>query len=170
MGAHQNMNLCDQDFWLALVLPPHEHHPVARAWWESLTTERALFCRSTQQGFLRLLTTAAVLEPYDLPREPRRRRGKSTASSRRLRPAVFCPSQRESTHCGNNSAPAPPRRRNSGWTPTLPRSPSKPTARSSPSTPASASSPPPACGSNSSPASNFSARPLPDLRRMRCLP
>lgn len=61
------MNLCDQDFWLALVLPPHEHHPVARAWWESLTTERALFCRSTQQGFLRLLTTAAVLEPYDLP-------------------------------------------------------------------------------------------------------
>ncbi len=67
MGALQRMNLCDQNFWLALVLPPHDHHPVARAWWESLATERALFCRSTQQGFLRLLTTQAVLEPYGLP-------------------------------------------------------------------------------------------------------
>lgn len=61
------MNLCDQNFWLALVLPPHEHHPVAREWWESLATEPALFCRGTQQGLLRLLTTQAVLEPYGLP-------------------------------------------------------------------------------------------------------
>ena len=61
------MNLCDQNFWLALVLPPHEHHAVARQWWESLAGEPALFCRSTQQGFLRLLTTPAVFAFYNLP-------------------------------------------------------------------------------------------------------
>ena len=61
------MNLCDHNVWLAMVLPPHQHHGIARAWWDGLSTERGLFCRSTQQGFLRLLTTQAVLEPYGLP-------------------------------------------------------------------------------------------------------
>jgi len=61
------MNLCDHNVWLALVLPAHKHHAVARAWWEGLSVERGLFCRSTQQGLLRLLTTQAVLQPYGLP-------------------------------------------------------------------------------------------------------
>jgi uncharacterized protein len=67
MGTREQINLCDHNIWLALVLPVHSHHVAALAWWDSLEAERALFCRSTQQGFLRLLTTEAVLTPYGLP-------------------------------------------------------------------------------------------------------
>ena len=67
MGAREQMSLCDQNVWLALVLPAHTHHVAAKAWWDGLQAERALFCRSTQQGFLRLLTTEAVSAPYGLP-------------------------------------------------------------------------------------------------------
>ncbi len=67
MGAREQMNLCDHNVWLALVLPPHTHHGAALAWWEGLQAERVFFCRSTQQGFLRLLTTEAVMAPYGLP-------------------------------------------------------------------------------------------------------
>jgi toxin-antitoxin system PIN domain toxin len=67
MGAREQISLCDHNVWLALVLPAHNHHDAARAWWGRLEAERAVFCRSTQQGFLRLLTTEAVLVPYGLP-------------------------------------------------------------------------------------------------------
>jgi uncharacterized protein len=67
MGTRAQINLCDHNIWLALVLPAHSHHDAALAWWDSLEVERAFFCRSTQQGFLRLLTTEAVLAPYGLP-------------------------------------------------------------------------------------------------------
>ena len=60
------MNLCDTNVWLALVLPAHQHHAASRAWWDGLTTNRAYFCRNTQQGLLRLLTTQAIFEPYGL--------------------------------------------------------------------------------------------------------
>jgi uncharacterized protein len=57
--------LCDSNVWLALVLFDHTHHDVARRWLETVTKPGAvLFCRATQQTFLRLLTTAAVLAPY----------------------------------------------------------------------------------------------------------
>jgi toxin-antitoxin system PIN domain toxin len=61
------MNLCDPYVWLAMVLPAHQDHKVARNWWENLSPEKGLFCRGSQQVFLRLLTTADVLKPYDLP-------------------------------------------------------------------------------------------------------
>lgn len=61
------MTLCDVNVWLALVLSHHVHHRVALAWWLRQTGARSvLFCRTTQQGLLRLLTTEAALRPYGL--------------------------------------------------------------------------------------------------------
>jgi len=62
------MMLADSNVWLALALSKHEFHDVARAWLaDRKPREAALFCRSTQQSFLRLLTTRAVLAPYGIP-------------------------------------------------------------------------------------------------------
>jgi uncharacterized protein len=62
------MPLADSNVWLALALSKHEFHPVARRWLvRQSPREAALFCRSTQQSFLRLLTTSAVLAPYGIP-------------------------------------------------------------------------------------------------------
>lgn len=62
------MKLPDVNVWLALVIESHQHHAIALRWWEKelASKEGAYFCRSTQQGFLRLLTTAAVFAPYGL--------------------------------------------------------------------------------------------------------
>ncbi|MCE7928325.1 MAG: PIN domain-containing protein [Dehalococcoidia bacterium] len=60
--------LCDVNVWVALALAPHSYHQPARAWLESAgDSDRILFCRATQQSFLRLLTTTSVLAPYGLP-------------------------------------------------------------------------------------------------------
>jgi uncharacterized protein len=57
--------LCDVNVWLALTLSGHAQHSVARQWFDSVEDPgQVLFCRSTQQSFLRLLTNAAVLAPY----------------------------------------------------------------------------------------------------------
>ncbi len=57
--------LLDVNVWLALVLSKHVHHDAARRWFEGVDNRDAiLFCRVTQQAFLRLLTNAAVLAPY----------------------------------------------------------------------------------------------------------
>jgi toxin-antitoxin system PIN domain toxin len=62
------MKLLDNNVWLALTLSGHEFHDAAQRW---LLVERAagelLFCRSTQQSFLRLLTTSAVLGRFGNP-------------------------------------------------------------------------------------------------------
>lgn len=61
MTAH----LCDVNVWLALTLSKHVHHEVASAWLDEIRGPRVvLFCRSTQQSLLRLLTTRAVLAAY----------------------------------------------------------------------------------------------------------
>ena len=62
------MPLADSNIWLALALSKHEFHAVARTWLVERGPHEALFCRSTQQSFLRLLTTRAVLAP--LPHSP----------------------------------------------------------------------------------------------------
>ncbi len=60
--------LCDTNVWLAALLRHHVHQPPARTWFEGLdAADRVLFCRSTQQSLLRLLTTNSVLEPYGRP-------------------------------------------------------------------------------------------------------
>jgi uncharacterized protein len=61
------MLLADSNVWLALALSKHEFHSLARAWLGRLAPQEALFCRATQQSFLRLLTTSAVLAPYGIP-------------------------------------------------------------------------------------------------------
>ena len=60
--------LADTNLWLALTLSKHSFHSLARAWLESLRAdEKVLFCRATQQSFLRLLTTKEVLALYGNP-------------------------------------------------------------------------------------------------------
>ena len=58
------MILCDSNVWLALTLFEHPHHTSALRWFDGVTEPRMVFfCRATQQSFLRLLTSAAVLAP-----------------------------------------------------------------------------------------------------------
>src|SRR5690349_5423556 len=62
------VTLADTNFWLALSLSKHLFHPAARDWLdEQRTPASVLFCRSTQQSLLRLLTTEAVMRPYGIP-------------------------------------------------------------------------------------------------------
>lgn len=59
------MILPDSNVWVALSLSAHVHQEAARAWFDELADPGSvLFCRATQQSFLRLLTSAAVLAPY----------------------------------------------------------------------------------------------------------
>ena len=59
------MKLLDVNIWLALVLSRHTHHRAARAWLDGEEESASLcFCRITQQGLVRLLTTAEVLACY----------------------------------------------------------------------------------------------------------
>lgn len=57
--------LPDVNIWLALGLPEHVHHRAAMEWFDP-EDHPIYFCRASQQGLLRLLTTAAVLAPYKL--------------------------------------------------------------------------------------------------------
>lgn len=52
----------DVNVWIALTYRGHIHYAPAKAWLDSLSDDSELcFCRVTQLGFLRLLTTAAVM-------------------------------------------------------------------------------------------------------------
>ncbi|MBL9130731.1 MAG: PIN domain-containing protein [Verrucomicrobiaceae bacterium] len=62
------MKLPDTNLWLALSLSGHTHHAAAAAWLaEEHEPDSLLFCRSTQQSLLRLLTTVGVMSLYGLP-------------------------------------------------------------------------------------------------------
>jgi len=62
------VTLCDSNVWLALALSAHVHHHRARRWLDTVDAPATvLFCRVTQQAFLRLLSNAAVLAPYGNP-------------------------------------------------------------------------------------------------------
>src|SRR5262249_15703686 len=53
---------------LALALSRHVFHSRVRDCMNHLkSADRLVFCRATQQSFLRLLTTSAVTAPYGLP-------------------------------------------------------------------------------------------------------
>ena len=47
--------------WLALATPEHVYASLARRWWQQEDGTIA-FCRLTQLGFLRLMTTAAAMD------------------------------------------------------------------------------------------------------------
>lgn len=51
----------DVNVWLALASSEHVHSAAARRWWNKEDGEIA-FCRLTQLGFLRLVTTDAVMD------------------------------------------------------------------------------------------------------------
>jgi uncharacterized protein len=52
----------DVNVWLALTYERHVHYGPAKQWFESLDdSARLFFCRVTQLGLLRLLTTEAVM-------------------------------------------------------------------------------------------------------------
>ncbi len=58
-------SLFDSNIWVAATFPTHEFHAFG---WAALSTasslEPAIFCRSTQQSFLRLATSPRILERY----------------------------------------------------------------------------------------------------------
>jgi uncharacterized protein len=61
------MKLADTNLWLALALSKHKFHSDAHAWLATMTRpQEVVFCRSTQQSFLRLLTTEAMFKAYGL--------------------------------------------------------------------------------------------------------
>lgn len=52
----------DINVWVALTYEGHVHHALAAAWFAALQPDATLaFCRFTQLGLLRLLTTKAVM-------------------------------------------------------------------------------------------------------------
>ncbi|MEZ6128612.1 MAG: TA system VapC family ribonuclease toxin [Planctomycetaceae bacterium] len=54
--------LLDINVWVALAFECHLHHVAARNWFDEIGDEDlCLFCRLTQQGFLRLATNAKAL-------------------------------------------------------------------------------------------------------------
>ena len=53
-------DLLDVNVWLALAHVHHPHHAAARQYWASATVPLA-FCRTSMQGFLRLVTQAKVM-------------------------------------------------------------------------------------------------------------
>jgi toxin-antitoxin system PIN domain toxin len=65
MTSNASVMLFDSNVWLALTFSAHPHHGQAReAFSEANTKNPACFCRVTQQSFLRLSTTPAVLHAY----------------------------------------------------------------------------------------------------------
>jgi toxin-antitoxin system PIN domain toxin len=52
----------DVNVWIALNSEVHAHHATAKRWYDSLPTSTTIvFCRQTQLGLFRILTTAAVM-------------------------------------------------------------------------------------------------------------
>lgn len=56
----------DLNVWIALTSARHAHHPKTVEWFRGLESVRLAFCRFSQLGFLRLLTTEAVMGPDTL--------------------------------------------------------------------------------------------------------
>lgn len=56
-----SLALPDVNVWLALASEEHSHWAAAMDWWEG-QDESIVFCRFTQMGLLRLLTTAAAMD------------------------------------------------------------------------------------------------------------
>lgn len=56
--------LPDVNVWVALNFDRHAHHETAKKWYGTVPASATLaFCRQTQLGLFRILTTAAVMGP-----------------------------------------------------------------------------------------------------------
>jgi len=54
----------DVNVWVALNFDRHAHHVAAKQWYEAMPASATLvFCRQTQLGLFRILTTTAVMGP-----------------------------------------------------------------------------------------------------------
>ena len=51
----------DLNVWLALLMADHVHRATALRWWDRDDSDSIVFCRITQLGVLRLLTTSAAM-------------------------------------------------------------------------------------------------------------
>lgn len=60
MTPKASYDLLDVNVWLALAHVQHPHHTAAKQYWASATVPLA-FCRTSMQGFLRLVTQAKVM-------------------------------------------------------------------------------------------------------------
>jgi toxin-antitoxin system PIN domain toxin len=61
-------SLLDSNVWVAATFPRHEFHAAALAVLRSATlSQPAVFCRATEQSFLRLATSPHMLARYDQP-------------------------------------------------------------------------------------------------------
>ena len=59
------MKLPDINIWIAMAVNGHPIHTASKAWLDRQEEPGSiLFCRPTQQGLVRLLTTAAVMRGY----------------------------------------------------------------------------------------------------------
>jgi uncharacterized protein len=56
-----SLSFPDINVWLAIAAPEHVHAAMAKGWWQQETGSIA-FCRQIRLGFLRLMTTAAVMD------------------------------------------------------------------------------------------------------------
>ncbi|NBV84911.1 MAG: PIN domain-containing protein [Verrucomicrobia bacterium] len=62
------MKLADINVWVALAVLEHSHHEQAVRWFDTITTpDSVAFCRTTQQGLLRLLSNKVIMARYRLP-------------------------------------------------------------------------------------------------------
>jgi toxin-antitoxin system PIN domain toxin len=55
------MFLPDVNVWLALAFQGHAHHSAAKCWFQRVSSNAAVLCRHTQQGFLRLASDRKVV-------------------------------------------------------------------------------------------------------------
>ena len=53
--------LVDVNVWLALLVRQHEHHKLARKWFDGLAASEAGLCRLVQLAILRLLANRSIL-------------------------------------------------------------------------------------------------------------
>lgn len=59
-------SLFDTNVWLAALFPNHPFHPTAqRALQQATRAQPAMWCRATQQSFLRLASTPTLHHAYD---------------------------------------------------------------------------------------------------------
>src|ERR1700675_1017882 len=53
--------LVDVNVWLALLVRQHEHHRLARKWFDTLTAGEGGLCRLVQLGLMRLLANRTIM-------------------------------------------------------------------------------------------------------------
>jgi toxin-antitoxin system PIN domain toxin len=55
-------SLVDVNVWLSLLVRQHQHHRIARKWYETLEASEAGLCRFVQLGLIRLLANRSVMQ------------------------------------------------------------------------------------------------------------